>query len=465
MTIQAADPNKSLPTYTKTTPVATKEPDWDPYAHTNKPTQSSPNPLQVTQNPFPSQAVGQRPDIHIDSTSQELARLFNSNKLGEDGFIDFGAFKSLSADAQKKLVLGLLQKDEKSVHNLNEVISNLNEKSFEKLVKQFQFNEFAAHGVKLGRNGEAKVGQLADGLLGEKTFYALFCANAGADNLIKNMINTRTNLEDIFKTQAPPVQLSETALQSLYDHKFISDKNQITLSKDTKWDDPKIKELLILTGINKATDSQDVLQSNIEAFKRYLSWHQNSIGDAFPGTDVKLIIPTQEILDAFKAENFDANDRDYDVKASDDEIRSNRSGDQLGPLTDEQIKIARKMVRKVSSEFQNDGFQKVTHSGILPALEILQNKIREIPGYQDYSLTVISGYRDPSYNKRVGGADRSQHMQGKAADIAIPAGMSLNQFFNIVKTIPDFNGGGIGLYHEQGFIHMDVRDGAARWAK
>ena len=34
-------------------------------------------------------------------------------------------------------------------------------------------------------------------------------------------------------------------------------------------------------------------------------------------------------------------------------------------------------------------------------------------------IHVISGYRTPKYNRRIGGARRSQHMKAKAADIVV----------------------------------------------
>ena len=45
-------------------------------------------------------------------------------------------------------------------------------------------------------------------------------------------------------------------------------------------------------------------------------------------------------------------------------------------------------------------------------LQILRDKI-------GMPITVISGYRSPKYNRKIGGARKSQHMTAKAADIIV----------------------------------------------
>ena len=42
--------------------------------------------------------------------------------------------------------------------------------------------------------------------------------------------------------------------------------------------------------------------------------------------------------------------------------------------------------------------------------------------------------------------------------------MSVEDMFDKAIMIPAFANGGIGVYDE-GFIHVDVRDGKARWAR
>ena len=78
-------------------------------------------------------------------------------------------------------------------------------------------------------------------------------------------------------------------------------------------------------------------------------------------------------------------------------------------------------------------------------------------------IIVISGYRSPEYNKRCGGAKRSQHLLAKAADIVIPGIDPLEIRNIIIKLIKEekMQPGGVGLYST--FTHYDIRGSNARW--
>ena len=78
-------------------------------------------------------------------------------------------------------------------------------------------------------------------------------------------------------------------------------------------------------------------------------------------------------------------------------------------------------------------------------------------------IRVISGYRSPKYNRRIGGARRSQHMLAKAADIRV-GGMSPHEVRAVIlRLIKEgrMMSGGVGLYTT--FTHYDVRGRNARW--
>ena len=92
------------------------------------------------------------------------------------------------------------------------------------------------------------------------------------------------------------------------------------------------------------------------------------------------------------------------------------------------------------------------HPRLIELLEQLRANIGGIP------LNVNSAYRCPSHNAAVGGVRNSQHVQGTAADIARPEGLSFGEFQWYVDQLP-FDG--IGLYPgDMGdFIHVDVRNG------
>ena len=90
----------------------------------------------------------------------------------------------------------------------------------------------------------------------------------------------------------------------------------------------------------------------------------------------------------------------------------------------------------------------------------LMNKLEEVrTACGNRPITINSGYRTPSYNKKVDGAPKSQHLYAAAADIRV-AGMSAAEVYKICdKIIGDQ--GGVGKYSN--FTHLDVRKYRARW--
>lgn len=81
-------------------------------------------------------------------------------------------------------------------------------------------------------------------------------------------------------------------------------------------------------------------------------------------------------------------------------------------------------------------------------------KLRKVVGKP---ITITSGYRSPEYNKKIGGATKSQHILGKAADIKVQ-GLTPSE---VAKFAEKVGFGGIGIYDS--WIHVDVREGHARW--
>ncbi|PZO59897.1 MAG: hypothetical protein DCF15_03020 [Phormidesmis priestleyi] len=74
-------------------------------------------------------------------------------------------------------------------------------------------------------------------------------------------------------------------------------------------------------------------------------------------------------------------------------------------------------------------------------------------------VRITSGYRDPSSNRRVGGARDSRHMYGDAVDFSIE-GMNVVDVFNKLKSYHPKGGLAVG----NGFVHLDLRPGSpARW--
>ena len=88
-------------------------------------------------------------------------------------------------------------------------------------------------------------------------------------------------------------------------------------------------------------------------------------------------------------------------------------------------------------------------------VEILQ-KIRVHFGKP---ITINSGFRTASHNKKVGGATYSQHLYGTAADIVVK-GVEPKKVAAYVETLMP-KSGGIGIYST--FTHVDVRAAKSRW--
>lgn len=75
----------------------------------------------------------------------------------------------------------------------------------------------------------------------------------------------------------------------------------------------------------------------------------------------------------------------------------------------------------------------------------------------DVPITIKSAYRTPAHNKAVGGAPKSQHMEGRALDLATPAGFTNielhRRIHQVALNVADLKG--IGLY-DWG-CHIDIR--------
>jgi hypothetical protein len=89
-------------------------------------------------------------------------------------------------------------------------------------------------------------------------------------------------------------------------------------------------------------------------------------------------------------------------------------------------------------------------------------------------IRIGSGYRTLKWNRKVGGAVRSQHVEGRALDLYPPGDMTPKQLREIVYAIAKYELAdikGIGLY--QTFVHFDIRlnkrlvlwEGKRAWAE
>lgn len=108
--------------------------------------------------------------------------------------------------------------------------------------------------------------------------------------------------------------------------------------------------------------------------------------------------------------------------------------------------------------------------GSLPEGELLDNckelaeNLQVLREHLGRPINIISGYRPPEYNKRIGGAKKSQHLLAKAADIKVSGMAPAEVHAEVLKLIKagKMKQGGVGKYST--FVHYDTRGTAARWS-
>jgi hypothetical protein len=94
--------------------------------------------------------------------------------------------------------------------------------------------------------------------------------------------------------------------------------------------------------------------------------------------------------------------------------------------------------------------------GRLSELAALFEEVRALLGGNP--LRILSAYRTPDHNRKIGGAPNSQHVQGRALDFTHPE-MAPAQVVAVLKRakvsglLPSL--GGLGLYRR--FVHIDTR--------
>lgn len=112
---------------------------------------------------------------------------------------------------------------------------------------------------------------------------------------------------------------------------------------------------------------------------------------------------------------------------------------------------------QISKNFKLSEFQCKDGSHLVKVDSQLLNKLQRLRDKLDKPIIINSGYRTPDYNRKVGGAKNSLHLEGKAADIIVN-GISPNRLSKQAEKI-GFNG--IGIYET--FLHVDTRNKKTKW--
>ncbi|WP_432406758.1 YcbK family protein [Wukongibacter sp. M2B1] len=82
----------------------------------------------------------------------------------------------------------------------------------------------------------------------------------------------------------------------------------------------------------------------------------------------------------------------------------------------------------------------------------LVEKLQALRDKLNKPITIVSAYRSPSYNKKINGSPKSQHIYGRAADIKV-SGIRTEEVANIAIKL-GFKG--VGIYDT--FTHVDIRE-------
>ena len=132
----------------------------------------------------------------------------------------------------------------------------------------------------------------------------------------------------------------------------------------------------------------------------------------------------------------------------------------------EAYSLAKDGEKKLSANFKVKEFACKDGSNAIFVDDELVRVLQDIRDHFNRPVTITSGYRTMTHNKKVGGSPKSQHLYGTAADIQVK------------DTPPEFvaqyaetllaGRGGIGTYPKKagrahGWVHVDVRKNKSRW--
>lgn len=134
---------------------------------------------------------------------------------------------------------------------------------------------------------------------------------------------------------------------------------------------------------------------------------------------------------------------------------------------EEMIPKVKPFKRQLTKNFHIDEFR--CHDGVAVPAELCDNVLKLAQNLQALRdkigkpIKIMSGYRHLEYNKKIGGARKSKHMEAMAADIRVK-GIGPANLAKIIESLikeGTMAAGGVGRYPT--FTHYDVRGKNARW--
>jgi hypothetical protein len=96
---------------------------------------------------------------------------------------------------------------------------------------------------------------------------------------------------------------------------------------------------------------------------------------------------------------------------------------------------------------------------LIKQLKALQNAIGG-------KIKIVSGYRTPSHNLKIGGVTNSQHTIGTGTDFRSSTNLTPTQIANTIERLISegkMKQGGVGIYPN--YVHYDTRGTRARWTE
>ena len=116
-------------------------------------------------------------------------------------------------------------------------------------------------------------------------------------------------------------------------------------------------------------------------------------------------------------------------------------------------------IKYLSKHFTREEFACKCGCGFSAVDAELLSVLLGVREHYDAPVTITSGCRCEEHNARVGGAKASKHRIGIAADIQVAGAQPEDVTAHLNRVYPDKYG--IGQYAK--WVHIDVRDRAARW--
>ena len=86
----------------------------------------------------------------------------------------------------------------------------------------------------------------------------------------------------------------------------------------------------------------------------------------------------------------------------------------------------------------------------------LMSMLEKLRAYGGFTVHINSGYRSPSYNRKIGGASKSQHTLGTAADIVVKKNGNTVSAKKICCLCQDLGFKGVA-YISESAVHVDMR--------